>query len=78
VTEHLKTVNENYFKHLMEAWRISASCVVAALAAFVHGLFPGLMTATATNLLKNILSRHHERATSVATRENSNEPDNGP
>jgi hypothetical protein len=58
---HLKEVDESYFRHLGEAWRISAHCLLAASAAFVHGVFPLLLKTTATDLLLGITSRHQKR-----------------
>lgn len=56
--EHLNDAGETYFRHLLEAWRISLICSRAALAAFVHGFFPNVFEETATRLLRTILDRH--------------------
>jgi uncharacterized protein YjeT (DUF2065 family) len=58
---HLGSVQESYGGHLLEAWRISLMCLVASLAAFLHGLFPFLLGSTATRLISKVLERHAQR-----------------
>jgi hypothetical protein len=59
--KHLKLVNENYFKHMLEAWLIVATLIFSALVCFVHSVFPFLFQTTASKKLKWILSRTNER-----------------
>lgn len=61
MSKHLEELGESYFRHLGEAWRISVQCLLAASAAFLHGIFPAAMKTTATDLLLRITSRHQER-----------------
>lgn len=59
--KHLKTVNENYFKHMIEAWLIVITFVGAGLICFIHSIFPFLFQTTASTMVKNIIARTNER-----------------
>lgn len=61
MVDHLKEVDESYFRHLLEAWWIAGQSLIASWAALIHGVFPGLFRTTATRILDNILSRKHHR-----------------
>jgi hypothetical protein len=59
--KHLKLVNENYFKHMIEAWIVVVTFIGAGLICFVHSIFPFLFQTTASTMVKNILNRTNER-----------------
>lgn len=59
--KHLKLVNENYFKHMFEAWLIVATLIFSAVVCFIHSIFPFLFQTTASNKLKWILNRTNKR-----------------
>ncbi len=65
MNHHLEEVDEHYFRHLSEAWRISAHCLLAALSAFFHGIFPAILKSTATDILQSITSRQRQRLANV-------------
>ena len=59
--KHLKLVNENYFKHMLEAWLIVITFISAGLICFIHSIFPFLFQTTASTMVKNILNRTNKR-----------------
>lgn len=59
--KHLKLVNENYFKHMLEAWLITATFILSGLICFIHSIFPFLFQTTASTMVKNILNRTDKR-----------------
>jgi ABC-type Na+ efflux pump permease subunit len=59
--KHLKMVNENYFKHMFEAWFIVITLLFSALVCFIHSIFPFLFQTTASNQLRKILNRTNTR-----------------
>ena len=59
--KHLDEVHEGYFTHLIEAWKISALSIVAAIVAFLHGIFPTFFPSTASDLLRKVLDRQTTR-----------------
>jgi len=59
--KHLKLVHENYFRHMIEAWLIVITFIVAALICFIHSIFPFLFQTTASTMVKNILARTNKR-----------------
>jgi hypothetical protein len=65
VNEHLRSVDEQYFKHLQEAWKITWMRLLAGGAAFIHGIFPTIFTSTASEILKRVIANHSSRQTKV-------------
>jgi hypothetical protein len=59
--KHLKLVDENYFKHLVEAWLIVATLLFAAVVCFIHSVIPFAFQTTASDRLRWILNRTNER-----------------
>lgn len=59
--KHLKLVNENYFKHMVEAWLFSATFLLASLICFIHSFFPFLFKTTASKMVKKIINRTNLR-----------------
>ena len=40
--QHLRSVNENYFEHMLIALKVSSNMFYGSLLALIHGLIPGL------------------------------------
>lgn len=59
--KHLKLVNENYFKHMVEAWLISIIFILSGIICFIHSIFPFIFQTTASNMVKSIISRTNKR-----------------
>ena len=59
--KHLKLVNENYFKHMFEAWLIVGTFILAGLICFVHSIFPFLFQTTASTMVKKVINRTNQR-----------------
>lgn len=59
--KHLKLVNENYFKHMVEAWTVSITFIFAGIVCFIHSFFPFIFETTASNMVKSILNRTNKR-----------------
>ena len=62
--KHLNLVKENYFRHMLEAWLISATLIGASLICFLHSIFPFMFQSTASNMLKTIINRTDKRKNS--------------
>jgi hypothetical protein len=52
--EHLNAANENYFKHMIVALKISYELFLASFMAFIHALLPALFTTKASSKIKNL------------------------
>jgi len=59
--KHLQKVNENYFKHMVEAWAISIVFVLSGLICLIHSFFPFIFQTTASTMVKNIINRTDKR-----------------
>jgi hypothetical protein len=59
--KHLKIVNENYLKHMFEAWFVVITFIVAGFVCFIHSIFPFLFQTTASSMVKNIIARTNKR-----------------
>lgn len=59
--KHLKLVNENYFKHMIEAWSVAFIFIAAGLVCLLHSFLPFLFKTTASTMVKNIISRTNKR-----------------
>ena len=59
--KHLKVVNENYFKHMLEAWLVSIVFILSGIICFIHSVFPFIFQTTASSLIKKIIQRINER-----------------
>jgi hypothetical protein len=55
--KHLRLVNENYFKHMFEAWLIVLTLLFSAFVCFIHSIFPFLFQTTASTMIKSIISK---------------------
>lgn len=59
--KHLKFVNERYAKHLIEAWLVSCTFIIAGIVCFIHSIFPFIFQTTASTMVKKIISRTNRR-----------------
>ena len=59
--KHLKMVNENYLKHMLEAWLIAIVFFISGVIVFIHSVFPFIFQTTASTMVKNILARINKR-----------------
>jgi|688.fasta_scaffold242835_4 ABC-type cobalamin transport system permease subunit len=59
--KHLKMVNENYLKHMFEAWLIAIVFFISGVIVFIHSVFPFIFQTTASTMVKNILARTNKR-----------------
>jgi hypothetical protein len=60
-SDHLKSCNESYFKHLLFAGRIGATMIAAGLACMAHGILPGLFETTGSRAIKTLAARFTHR-----------------
>ena len=52
--QHLKSVNENYFEHMLVAFKVSYNMFCGSLLALIHGLIPGLFQNNASIKIKEL------------------------
>jgi hypothetical protein len=58
--DHPRSVGESYGAHCATAWSFGSRLLVASLAAFVHGVFPGLCKTTASGIVRELNRRLEE------------------
>ena len=63
--DHPASVGESYFEHMGVAFGFAARLLAAALACFVHGLLPFLLTKTGSSAVKRL---HEEMIAGRSTR----------
>lgn len=59
--KHLDDCGETYFVHMVEAWMIVISLIVAALACAIHSIIPQLFKKTASSIIREVLGRTDKR-----------------
>lgn len=67
-TDHPASVGENYFEHLVAAFRFSAGLLVAALVCLVHALLPFLFVKTGSKRITSLYQKmvtHRDQRTAV-------------
>ena len=52
--QHLRSVNENYFEHMLIALKVSSNMFYGSLLALIHGLIPGLFQTSASSKIKKL------------------------
>ena len=52
--QHLRSVNENYFEHMLIALKLSSNMFYGSLLALIHGLIPGLFQTSASSKIKEL------------------------
>ena len=65
-SDHLKSCNESYFKHLLFASRTGATMIGAGLACVAHGILPGLFETTGSRTIKVLAARFVNRGATPA------------
>ena len=58
--DHPRSVGESYSAHRATAWWFGSRLFVASMAAFVHGLFPGVCKTTASRIVRELNRRLDE------------------
>lgn len=58
---HLATVDETYFQHMLFALRFAFALCAAAGAALVHAVIPCLFEKTASRIITQLYTRIHNR-----------------
>jgi hypothetical protein len=58
--KHLKLVSESYVQHMAFAFKYGATCILAGLMAFVHGLVPAFFESAASERIKKLSSVHRK------------------
>ena len=51
---HLAETKENYFQHMLAAFKISFQLLSASIKAFIHSIIPALFTKSATSKIKEL------------------------
>ena len=51
---HLYDLDMSWFQHAKVAWKLSLRLLLLTLAAFFHGLFPFMLTKTASKGVKKL------------------------
>ncbi|MGF7153602.1 DUF6356 family protein [Novosphingobium gossypii] len=59
--DHPKSVDESYGEHWYVATRFGVLMIGAGLAAIVHGLVPGLLTRTGSEIVKKLYGEMRNR-----------------
>ena len=62
-TEHLNSVDENYFQHMLVSFSFSLLMLKGFFACFIHALFPFCFEKTGSNIIKDmhenmVINRH--------------------
>ncbi len=65
-SDHPEAADETYFEHMAFAHRFSGRLFYAALAAFIHGLVPGLFETTASSIILDMNSELVARRAQLA------------
>ena len=52
--QHLRSVNENYFEHMLITLKVSSNMFYGSLLALIHGLIPGLFQTSASSKIKEL------------------------
>ena len=52
--QHLRSVNENYFEHMLIALKVSSNMFYGSLLGLIHGLIPGLFQTSASSKIKEL------------------------
>jgi len=60
-SDHLKSCNESYFKHMFFAGRVGGTMIAAGLACVAHGVLPGLFETTGSRTIKSLAARFMHR-----------------
>ena len=52
--DHLNSVNENYFEHMVIAFNVGLKMLLGGLMALIHGIIPGAFQTDASNKIKEL------------------------
>jgi len=56
-TSHPASVGETYLEHLASAWSFAWRMLTAAMACFLHGIFPFLFVSTGSSAIRELHDR---------------------
>lgn len=59
--EHPASINETYFQHMRNSFKIGGRLVLLIPITIIHGIFPILFTTTVSRELNNIINKNKER-----------------
>lgn len=59
--DHPRSVDESYIQHMVFAIRFASRLLLAALAAFVHAVFPFLFQKTASRMIGEMYVQTRKR-----------------
>ncbi len=68
-TDHPSSVDETYLEHMVFALGFAGLLILAASAALVHAVIPGLCKSTASQLIRNMYARIEHRGPSATPAE---------
>ncbi len=75
LNEHLDSVNETYFQHLMHACRFSFTMAIGSVACLIHALFPFLFVKTGSSIITKLhddmVTNRHRLTTNKTNSETS-------
>lgn len=66
-TDHPHSVDESYVEHMIFALSFAGLLALAAGAALIHALIPGLCKTTASTLIRKMYARIEHRGVPVGT-----------
>lgn len=75
LTQHLHDADESYFEHLGFTIKVGVTLIVAALLAMIHGLFPFILTHTASTMLCRLTSEMQARKNACEARHRAKSSD---
>ena len=52
--DHLNSVKENYFEHMVIAFNVGLKMLLGGLKALIHGIIPGVFQTDASNKIKEL------------------------
>lgn len=55
--KHLSHVDEGYFEHQLVAFRYGINCIIAGIAALIHGFVPAWFETSASNRVKRLAQK---------------------
>jgi hypothetical protein len=59
ILNHLIDANKSYFEHLKGALKTSRECLLAGLAALLHGFLPFLFKTAASDIVRKVYKRQN-------------------
>ena len=54
LTEHLRSINKSYFKHLKDALYYGFRLLIGGIGAILHAIFPFILTTIASDTINDL------------------------